>query len=119
MLPGWARGCLSGEVSAVWSMKRWFWVFLVFLLLTLQYRLWVGEGSLAELWQLKEKGVEQEAVNARLRERNELLKAEVTDLKQGLDAIEERARTDLGMIKEHESFYQLADPEPAGATPDE
>ncbi len=93
-------------------MKRWLWVVLLVLLAALQYRLWVGEGSLAELAQLKAKISEQEAINARLRERNELLRAEVTDLKQGLEAIEERARTDLGMIKEQESFFQLAEPQP-------
>ena len=91
-------------------MKRWFWVVLLVLLVGLQYRIWVGEGSLAEISELKRKIAEQEQVNARLRERNELLKAEVTDLKQGMEAIEERARTDLGMIKENETFYQLAEP---------
>lgn len=92
---------------------RWFWIVTSILLVTLQYRLWVGEGSLAEVWGLKGKITEQESHNQRLRERNEQLKAEVADLKQGLEAIEERARSELGMIKEGETFYQLVD-KPSG-----
>ena len=91
-------------------MKRWFWVLLVIVLVGLQYRIWVGEGSLAEISALKKKIAEQERVNAELRDRNALLRAEVEDLKQGLEAVEERARTDLGMIKENETFFQLAEP---------
>lgn len=86
---------------------KWFWIVLVSMLLGLQYRLWVGEGSFAELHGLREKMAEQEAQNQQLQERNDKLRAEVADLKQGLEAIEERARSELGMIKEGETFYQL------------
>jgi len=91
------------------SMK-WLWVLLVVFILGLQYRLWVGENSLAELWGVKVKLEEQQAINSELQSRNDALKAEVSDLKQGLDAIEERARSELGMIKEDETFYQLVEP---------
>ena len=86
------------------------------LLLSLQYRLWVGDGSLAEVWDLYQQVETQRDENQRLRERNQALEAEVQDLKQGLGAIEERAREELGMIKEGETFYQIIEPpaEPAG-----
>ncbi len=78
----------------------------------LQYRLWVGKGSLAEVGNLKQEigGLEQELV--KLRERNRALQAEVEDLRSGNAAIEERARSELGMIKEGEIFYQVIDPTP-------
>ncbi|EGG99455.1 Cell division protein FtsB [gamma proteobacterium IMCC2047] len=89
---------------------KWLWVLLVVFILGLQYRLWVGENSLAELWGVKKKLEEQQSINSELQARNDALKAEVSDLKQGLDAIEERARSELGMINENETFYQLVEP---------
>jgi len=83
---------------------------LLLLLLLLQYRLWVGDGSFAEVNQLSQAVSEQAARNNQIRQRNEALEAEVNDLKQGLSAIEERARSDLGMIKESEIFYQVVEP---------
>lgn len=80
------------------------------LLLSLQYRLWVGDGSLAEVWDLYQQVEIQRDENQSLRERNQALEAEVQDLKQGLGAIEERAREELGMIKEGETFYQIIEP---------
>ncbi len=88
---------------------KWIGIVLIILLLGLHFRLWVGEGSLAEVWAMKSKIVEQEQHNDQLKLRNELLKAEVADLKRGLEAIEERARMDLGMIKEGETFYRLVE----------
>ena len=90
-------------------MMKWFWILLALIFLGLQYRLWVGEGSLAEYWGLKGKIAEQQQQNQKLRERNEQLKAEVVDLKQGMEAIEERSRYELGMIKEGETFYQVVE----------
>lgn len=86
------------------------------LLLSLQYRLWVGDGSLAEVWDLYQQVETQRDENQSLRERNQALEAEVQDLKKGLGAIEERAREELGMIKEGETFYQIIEPpaDPAG-----
>jgi len=80
---------------------------LLVLLLALQARLWFGSGGIQELTQARseQRGMQQELV--RLRDRNQALAAEVADLKSGLDAIEERARTDLGMIDEGEVFYQF------------
>lgn len=89
---------------------KWLWVLLVVFILGLQYRLWVGENSLAELWGVKGKIEAQDAINKELQVRNDALKAEVADLKQGLEAIEERARSELGMIKDNEIFYQLIEP---------
>lgn len=92
-------------------MRRWLIVILIAFLLGLQYKLWVGEGSLAEVWHLHTAVGEQRIDNERLAERNAALEAEVKDLKQGLEAVEERARSELGMTKEDEIFYQLVDPE--------
>jgi len=84
-------------------------LFLIILLVYLQYRLWLGDGGLLDLWGVHQEVEAQRAENARLRERNEALNAEVLDLKQGLDAIEERAREDMGMVKEGETFYQIVE----------
>ncbi|MBI5460697.1 MAG: cell division protein FtsB [Gammaproteobacteria bacterium] len=92
-------------------MRRWLTLILIALLLGLQYKLWVGEGSIAEIWNLLQAGEVQRDENARLKERNAALEAEVKDLKTGMDAIEERARTDLGMVKDGEIFYQIVEPQ--------
>ena len=84
-------------------------LFLVILLGYLQYRLWLGDGGLLELWNVHQEVEAQRDENARLRERNEALDAQVLDLKQGLDAIEERAREDMGMVKQGETFYQIVE----------
>ncbi len=77
------------------------------LLLVLQIQLWVGEGSLADVWQIDSAVEAQREENARLEARNAALAAEVKDLKKGTAAIEERARSELGMIKEGETFFQV------------
>ncbi|MGK0172759.1 MAG: cell division protein FtsB [Gammaproteobacteria bacterium] len=82
---------------------------LAVLLVFLQYRLWVGDGSLAEVWSLKQDVVAQSAENETLTERNLRLEAEVVDLKQGADVIEDRARRDLGFIRRNETFFQIVD----------
>jgi len=86
---------------------RWLTWLLVVLFVLLQYKLWVGDGSLAEVWDLYRQTELQKQENQRLQERNQALEAEVEDLKQGLDSIEERAREELGMIKDDETFYQI------------
>lgn len=91
-------------------MKGAIAVILLVLLLVLHYSLWFGEGGLVRVWSLGEQVAAQERENEKLRERNRALEAEVIDLKQGLDAIEERARTDLGMIKKDETYYQVVEP---------
>ncbi len=89
---------------------KWLSVTLFILLLGLQYRLWVGEGSLAEVVRLGDERAIQAQENDRLRERNRILAAEVDGLKSGLDAVEERAREDLGMIKPDETFFMVVEP---------
>jgi cell division protein FtsB len=84
-------------------------LFLVILLVYLQYRLWLGDGGLLELWNVHQEVEAQREENALLRERNEALNAQVLDLKQGQDAIEERAREDMGMVKQGETFYQVVE----------
>ena len=82
---------------------------LLLLLVLLQYRLWLDKGGIPEVLQLeKEVAVANSEVDG-LKERNQKLEAEVVDLKTGLEAIEERARTDLGMIKNDEVYYQVID----------
>ena len=82
---------------------------LVLLFVLLQYDLWVGEGSLASAWRLQQSVKAQQQQNDALKERNAALAAEVVDLKQGQDAIEERARSELGMIKDGETFIQVVE----------
>jgi len=86
---------------------RWLGWLLVVLLVLLQYKLWVGDGSFAEVWDLYQQVETQREANQQLHERNQALEAEVQDLKKGLGAVEERAREELGMIKKGETFYQI------------
>ena len=86
-------------------------VILTLLLIGLQYRLWIGEGSLAHRHELQQKIAQQQAENAVLRERNRVLALEVDALKNGLEAVEERAREEMGMIKEGETFYMIVEPD--------
>ena len=85
---------------------------LVVLLGWLQYRLWFGDGGQREVVALQEDVAGQEAENARLQQRNAALAAEVQDLKSGEAAVEERARSELGMIRPGETFYRVVDPAP-------
>lgn len=89
---------------------------LAALLLLLQYSLWFGRGGLRDVAGLEDQISTQEAGNARLEARNNALLAEVMDLKQGLDAIEEIARSEMGMIRDGEIFFQVLEP-PTGAAP--
>ena len=87
-------------------------IILVVVLVMLQYKLWVGDGGVSEVWRLKNSVEQQQQENRVLKERNMALEAEVKDLKQGLEAVEERARSELGMIKEDETFYQTIEEKP-------
>lgn len=82
---------------------------LLVIFVLLQYRLWLGDGSLVKVWQLKQAIARQQEENQQLTERNRALEAEVRDLKEGVAAIEERARTELGMIRDGETFYQVVE----------
>lgn len=89
---------------------KWLLLTLLAFLLALQYRLWVGDGSVAHLARLERAIETQSAANDRLQERNRVLAIEVEDLKTGLNSVEERAREDMGMIKEGETFFMLIQP---------
>jgi len=85
--------------------------FLILVLIGLQYKLWFGDGSLSEVVQLsRELEIQKQKLQV-LEERNRILEAQVLDLQNGLDAFEEKARNDLGMIKQGETFIQLIPPE--------
>ena len=83
---------------------------LAALILLLQYPLWLGRGSWLRVWDLDRQVQARKDANARLQVRNSALDAEVRDLKQGFDAVEERARCELGMIKNDEVFFQVVPP---------
>ena len=83
-------------------------VILVALIVLIQYPLWLGKGSWLRAWQVEESLAKQKAKNSQLDARNAGLAAEVRDLKQGTEAIEERARYELGMTRPDEVFYQVA-----------
>ena len=83
------------------------WSVMLLVIMGLQYRLWIGNGSYSEVWMLEGKVEQQIAKNKILENRNHRLNEEVLDLKSGFDSIEERARFDLGMIKQNESFYMV------------
>lgn len=87
----------------------WLLVILILLLVGLQYRLWVGDGSLAQVTDLSHQIADQQGENQRLLERNRILEAEVMELKKGMETVEERARHELGMVKEGETLYQLTE----------
>lgn len=88
---------------------KWLLGILIILLAYLQYRLWIGDGSLAHAHRLESEIQLQQAENDRMRERNRILDVEVEELKSGLDTIEERARNDIGLIKKDETFFMLLD----------
>jgi cell division protein FtsB len=83
---------------------------LIGLLLLLQYPLWFGSASVTEVMRLQHQVTEQTQHNLSLQERNQALEADVKNLKSGMDAIEERARLELGMVRPGETFYQVVVP---------
>jgi cell division protein FtsB len=88
---------------------KWLLGVLIILLVVLQYRLWIGEGSLAHAHRLENEVKLQKAENERMQERNRIMDVEVEELKTGLDTIEERARNDIGLIKKDETFFMIVD----------
>ena len=93
---------------------RWLAAILIALIASLQYPMWLGKGGWISVRELDRQIAAQREVNAKLKQRNGALDADVRDLKTGSEAIEERARADLGMVKQDEVFFQL---QPAAATP--
>jgi cell division protein FtsB len=94
---------------------RWLALVLIVLFFVLQYKLWAGDGGLSDVHRLRQAVEEQKATNQKLLERNQALEGEVKDLKQGMEALEERARSELGMVKKDETFYQVVDDDKDGA----
>ena len=96
-------------------MRSWRWLLLVLavLLALLQYRFWFGPGNSGEVMMLEAQVANQKRDNDGLQQRNDALAAEVKDLKEGEAAIEERARSELGMIKPGEKFYRVVEDAPA------
>jgi cell division protein FtsB len=93
---------------------KWFAAVLLALVLVLNYRIWLSPDGTSEVLRLKESVATQRAENERLKLRNQQLAAEVRDLKQGFGALEEQARSELGMIAGNETYYQVV---PASAVP--
>ncbi len=86
---------------------------LLLILIALQVKMWFGEGGYRDVKRLAVRVEEQAKENEALAQRNRELQAEVEDLRQGLQAVEERARSELGMVKENEEFYQVVPGEKA------
>ena len=86
---------------------RWVTLSLAVLLLLVQADLWLGRGSLPQVWKLQRELQAQRDTNERARERNARVTAEVTDLKEGLEMVEDKARSELGMIKPDEVLVQV------------
>jgi cell division protein FtsB len=96
-------------------MLRYFALILLIVLVALQAHLWSGPGGMREVQRLHQRIEEQKTENAKLKTRNEMLSAEVDDLKHGDEAVEARARAELGLLKPGETFYQVVEPAPAAA----
>ena len=90
---------------------KWIIAVLILILIALQYRLWFGEGSFQQAAKLEQEVAKQEMENASLAARNQVLISKIQELKTGTESIEAKAREDMGMIKEGETFYFI--PEPA------
>jgi cell division protein FtsB len=90
---------------------------LIVLIAAVQWPLWAGKGGWGRVWALDQQLKAQRHANDALRARNTALAAEVRDLKTGYEAIEERARSELGMIAQDEQFFQLLEPGPGSSKP--
>ena len=95
----------------------WLALALLALIVALQLKLWTGTGGAPDVWRLRERIATQSEENAALGTRNAALAADVQDLKEGKEGVEERARSELGMVKPGEVFYQVVEPPAEGAEP--
>jgi len=93
-------------------LLRWLALVFVVLIAALQYPMWLGKGGWLQVRDLDRQLAAQKESNSRLKLRNDALDAEVRDLKNGFEAVEERARAELGMVKQDEVFFQLQQPAP-------
>lgn len=87
--------------------NKWIGLLLIALLVALQTRLWFGKNSVSDFKEMRSQIQILEKQNANLRQRNQLLEADIEDLQIGIDSMEERARNELGLIKEGETFYRI------------
>jgi cell division protein FtsB len=85
---------------------------LLVVLIALQYRLWFGKNSLPDYWRVQQDVARQVEANQRLQQRNQVLAADIADLRAGQVALEERARNELGLIKQHETFFRIVPVKP-------
>jgi len=85
-------------------------IILVFLFAHLQYKLWISEGKIQDLWALEQRIETLQKDNKALQQRNKALQAEVENLKTGLDVVEEKARQELGLVGKEETFFQFIEP---------
>ncbi len=90
-------------------LMRSFFIFLLVALIALQYKLWFGEGSVTQFLHLENKLANEEQDNKKLADRNLALEADIVGLKSGEQALEDKARTEMGMIKDGEVYYQCQD----------
>jgi cell division protein FtsB len=97
-------------------MLRWIALLLIVLVLTLQWKLWVGEDGMREVHALRDNVTRLRAENEQLKRRNQALEADVKDLKHNGQAVESRARSELGLIKPGETFYQVVEPASASSS---
>lgn len=88
---------------------RWLLIGLVILLVVLQYRLWIADGSFAEQHRLEQQIAQQQQINKELEARNAVLEKEVLELQSGNKGVEQRAREELGLVREGETFYQIVE----------
>lgn len=108
------RATRAGRRSTNYADMRWLTLLFLALIAALQYPLWLGKGSWLRVWEVDRAAMQQKEINQKLKARNASLDAEVHDLKQGYEAIEERARSELGMVRRDEIFFQvLEEPKPA------
>jgi cell division protein FtsB len=91
---------------------RLFKLALLVVLLALQYRLWFGKNSLPDYWRMQQDVARQVEANHRLQQRNQVLAADIADLRAGKVALEERARNELGLIQQHETFFRIVPVKP-------
>ena len=103
---------MSAFAQADFPTMRWPLILLTLLVVVLQYPLWVGKGGWLRAWEVDARLAEQREVTRKLEQRNAALAAEVEDLKSGNEAIEERARFDLGLTRKNEIFVQVPAPAP-------
>ena len=110
------RPCRADAGARAAAMLRWIALLLIALLLILQWKLWIGEDGMREVHALRASVAAQQRENAKLKRRNQALEADVKDLKHNGQAVESRARSELGLIKPGETFYQVVEPAASSST---